>query len=235
MYAGEATWEPDFPDRGDVPNNLGSSGKNVNNPGKPIPGTYTPPTYVVAGTPTPGGGATNPGSFVRPEYIPNNPLGPLVNPPDSGNEWVPAVPPVPPRPPATGPDYSVGRSFQKNFNAYANPFYSYSSDINYRWMPNLASPAEKAEMFATSNYQETRNIGSTYTIKEPGWGELRPAIPGFFGWDGSNPQTCVTYYWRADYSQIDVPLRNGYFVMTTSDYEKVTYIIHRCVARGGGS
>ena len=103
VYAGEGTLNPAYPDRGDVPTNLGSSGKNVNNPGKPIPGTYTPPTYVVAGTPTPGGGATNPGSFTRPTYPSNNPLGPLYNPPDLGNEWVPATPPTPPRPPATVP------------------------------------------------------------------------------------------------------------------------------------
>ena len=103
VYAGEGTLNPAYPDRGDVPTNLDSSGKNVNNPGKPIPGTYTPPTYVVAGNPTPGGGATNPGSFIRPTYPTNNPLGPLYNPPDSGNEWVPAVPSIPPRPPATEP------------------------------------------------------------------------------------------------------------------------------------
>lgn len=102
-YTGEGSWSPAYPDRGDVPSNLGTSGKNVGNPNKPTPGTYIPPTYVVAGNPTPGGGATNPGSFVRPTYPSNNPLGPLVNPPDSGNEWVPAVPPPPPRPPATVP------------------------------------------------------------------------------------------------------------------------------------
>lgn len=103
-YAGEGAWELDYPDRGDVPTNLDSSGKNVGNPNKPTPGTYKPPTYIVAGNPAlPSGGGKNPGEFFRPTYPPNNPLGPLTNPPDSGNEWVPAVPPVPPRPPATAP------------------------------------------------------------------------------------------------------------------------------------
>ena len=103
VYAGEGTFEPAYPDRGDVPTNLGSSGKGVTNPSKPTPGTYLPPTHVVAGTPTPGGGATNLGGFIRPTAPPNNPLGPLYNPPDLGNEWVPATPPTPPRPPATTP------------------------------------------------------------------------------------------------------------------------------------
>lgn len=110
VYVAEATWEPDYPDRGDVPTNLASSGVSVGNPIKPVPGAYVPPTYVVAtnpSTPNTGGGSTSPGgSFNKPTYVPNNPLGPLVNPPDSGNEWVPAVPPIPPRPPATAPNYS---------------------------------------------------------------------------------------------------------------------------------
>lgn len=103
-YVGEGTFTPDLPDRGDVPTNLADASKNTNNPSKPIPGLYKPPEYVVATSPTsPNGNAPNPGSFVRPEYIPNVPLGPLTNPPDNGNEFVPAVPPVPPRPPATAP------------------------------------------------------------------------------------------------------------------------------------
>ena len=103
VYAGEGTINPAYPDRGDVPSNLGISGKNVANPNQPTPGAYTPPTYIVASNTTPTGNATNPGAFVRPTYPANNPLGPLTNPPDSGNEWVPATPPTPPRPPATAP------------------------------------------------------------------------------------------------------------------------------------
>lgn len=108
-YAGEGTFTPDLPDRGDVPTNLAEASKNTNNPSKPIPGLYKPPEYVVATLPTPpSGNASNPGGItVRPQYPDNKPLGPLVTPPDNGNEWVPAVPPIPPRPPALGPvEYS---------------------------------------------------------------------------------------------------------------------------------
>lgn len=104
-YAGEGTFTPDLPDRGDVPTNLADASKNTNNPSKPIPGLYKPPEYVVATSPTPpSGNASNPGGItVRPQYPENKPLGPLVTPPDNGNEWVPAVPPAPPRPPALAP------------------------------------------------------------------------------------------------------------------------------------
>lgn len=108
VYVAEASWELDYPDRGDVPTNLNASGVNVNSPIKPMPGAYIPPNYVIATNPSNPiiSGGSNPGSGNRPSYVPNNPLGPLNNPPDLGNEWVPEIPPVPPRPPATAPNYS---------------------------------------------------------------------------------------------------------------------------------
>lgn len=149
IYAGEGTLNPEYPDRGDVPTNLANATKNTNNPSKPIPGLYKPPEYIVATSPTsPNGNASNPGSFVRPEYIPNIPLGPLANPPDNGNEFVPAVPPVPPRPPTTAPPpppepqiYQskasfVGYSSQSGYDGF---YYQGSYQIYYKVYPAFSS------------------------------------------------------------------------------------------------
>lgn len=106
VYADEGALNPAYPDRGDVPTNLSSSAKSVDNPNRPVIGTYIPPSYIVASvqSPTPSTTVSNPsGVIVRPQYEKDNPLGPLVNPPDMGNEWVPAVPPIPPRPEAIAP------------------------------------------------------------------------------------------------------------------------------------
>lgn len=134
-----------------------------------------------------------------------------------------------------GPDFSVGNVISANFDAVANPFFNYPENWDYRYYPSYATNAERAQVIRNANYQQMRNIGSTYTIKEPGWGELRPAIPGFFGWDMSNPQSCTTTYWRKDFSVVPTVLRGGYFVTSTDDYQQILYVIHTCKARALGS
>lgn len=159
IYAGEGTLNPAYPDRGDVPTNLDSSGKNVSNPNKPIPGTYVPPTYVAGINPS------LPGGFVRPTAPPNNPLGPLYNPPDLGNEWTPAIPPKPPRPPATTPQSASKYIYSCNAG-YAQ--YMYLCDDS-AWIQSSVSGRQTVATWSFIGFDSTGQAYGRVTVSGLIW------------------------------------------------------------------
>lgn len=99
QYAPEGSLLPPLPDRGDVPINMNQASKSVSNPNKPQVGQYIPPQNITVAVNIPNNNENHPNVFVRPDYGDNNPLGPLNNLPDNGNEWIPVTPPIPPAPP----------------------------------------------------------------------------------------------------------------------------------------
>lgn len=60
------------------------------------------------------------------------------------------------------------------------------------------------------------------------WGRLNRDMPGFFGWDKSNPMSCNTKYYDSGWNELKEYIINGYRNFRIKDYQKLTYIIQNC-------
>lgn len=102
--------------------------------------------------------------------------------------------------------------------------------------PDTYEPASARELIEGRLYYQNVSVLATMSPYDATYGiNPRVNLPGFFGWDMSNPMMCNTTYYTSDFRQINLELFGGYFHMRLSDFKDFQYVVHACRARAGGS